>query len=142
MINIPAFWRVHIFCGEKLHSQENVLFKTSKLWLVCSIVFSVLVCTVGQISLYWTPIIRLIGYFKNLFSWWLFSQHYLFWITRIFPILNHKALRLLHNKIRPAIYVNTYKYSVVKGVPEGIAAKFLSWHSTLLALQLQSLGQV
>jgi len=35
-------------------------------------------------------------------------------ITRIFPI-----------DIRPNIYVNTYNISVVLGIPEGIAAKFI-----------------
>ena len=46
-------------------------------------------------------------------------------MNRIFAIYNHQTLRLLRNKIRPIIYVNTYNLSVVSGILEGIAAKFI-----------------
>ena len=45
-------------------------------------------------------------------------------MNRIFAIYIHQTLRLLNNKVRPIIYVNTYNISVVSGILEGIAPKF------------------
>ena len=62
----------------------HILFKVSKLWLICSIAFSVFVCTVESLYLE----LRLFVSFNISKIWFVdsSSQHYLFWITGIYPI--------------------------------------------------------
>ena len=62
----------------------HIRFKVLKLWLVCSIVFSVLVCTVESVYLE----LRLFVSFNIHKIWFVDSsyQHYLFRITGIYPI--------------------------------------------------------